>query len=512
MTAPIARTPHEGDYRLEVRDLGPIARANIEFRPLTVFVGPSNTGKSYLATTNYALHQFFARLRNELSYQTLSGLHLREPKVDYLTDPGPMDELDHWLTVLQGGTDWCPPPSSTGTAIRSLVEGAGDVADDLRTELVRCFGVDRIGELIRWPNAQAADVVVDMPRQHDRAGLRYHLRVRRDDLSVAARVSGRDDQLLPGPESRDTVHLMRYMQRTLALGTTHRIDRRDMIRTVMDHLVRTARDKLVMPLGRNAYYLPADRTGVMHSHRVVVSALVQRAALAALRSAADVPILSGVLADFLERLIQMVERPRRTKTDGGERLASRLEETVLAGRIRVESSDAEYPQFLYRPSGWQDDLPLMHASSMVSELASVVLYLRHVVRRGDVLIIEEPESHLHPAMQVEVIRCLADMVRSGIRVIITTHSEWMLDELANIIRSSRIEETHAEAADGDAVALASHEVGTWLFSHEDPTQGVVVKELHLDEAGLYPSGFDDVAVALHNRWAQITDRIEAAPQ
>ena len=63
--------------------------------------------------------------------------------------------------------------------------------------------------------------------------------------------------------------------------------------------------------------------------------------------------------------------------------------------------------FSYQPQGWGEDLPLMNTSSMVSELAPVVLYLRHIVQPGDVLIIEEPESHLHPAMQVEFIRQLA---------------------------------------------------------------------------------------------------------
>ena len=44
---------------IEVTDFGPIAKAKLDLRPLTVFVGPSNTGKSYLATLIYALHRFF---------------------------------------------------------------------------------------------------------------------------------------------------------------------------------------------------------------------------------------------------------------------------------------------------------------------------------------------------------------------------------------------------------------------------------------------------------------------
>ena len=50
----------QGPLELEVSDFGPIVEAKIDLRPLTVFVGPSNTGKSYLAILIYALHRYFS--------------------------------------------------------------------------------------------------------------------------------------------------------------------------------------------------------------------------------------------------------------------------------------------------------------------------------------------------------------------------------------------------------------------------------------------------------------------
>jgi len=130
-----------------------------------------------------------------------------------------------------------------------------------------------------------------------------------------------------------------------------------------------------------------------------------------------------------------------------------------------------------------------------------------MVEPGEVLIVEEPESHLHPAMQVEFIRQIAALVNAGFRVIVTTHSEWLLEELANIVRRSQLPGDRKRKCNGDDVALGSDQVGAWLFEPKRRPRGSVVSEIRLDESGLFPSGFDDVAAALHNDWADISSRI-----
>ena len=58
MSAPIA----QDRFEIEVKDFGPIVHAKVDLRPMTVFIGPSNTGKSYLAILLYALHRVFGTL------------------------------------------------------------------------------------------------------------------------------------------------------------------------------------------------------------------------------------------------------------------------------------------------------------------------------------------------------------------------------------------------------------------------------------------------------------------
>ena len=66
--------------RVEVKDFGPIAKASVELKPLTVLLGPNNSGKSYLALAIYCLHRALysepraSRSRTLLRRRSLEGL------------------------------------------------------------------------------------------------------------------------------------------------------------------------------------------------------------------------------------------------------------------------------------------------------------------------------------------------------------------------------------------------------------------------------------------------------
>lgn len=55
----MGKAKSKSSLELEVKDFGPIVEAKVDLRPFTLFVGPSNTGKSYLAVLIYALHRLF---------------------------------------------------------------------------------------------------------------------------------------------------------------------------------------------------------------------------------------------------------------------------------------------------------------------------------------------------------------------------------------------------------------------------------------------------------------------
>ena len=139
---------------------------------------------------------------------------------------------------------------------------------------------------------------------------------------------------------------------------------------------------------------------------------------------------------------------------------------------------------------------------MVSELAPVVLFLRHIIQPNSVLIIDEPESHLHPEMQVEFTRVLAGAVKAGLRVILTTHSEWVVETVGNLVELWGVPEGRRESLPGGEYALPPEAVGVWLFQEKEGESGSVVTEVERDpDTGVYGVGYDDVAMALNNEWA-----------
>ena len=503
-----------GDYRLEVTDFGPIAKASVDLRPLTVFIGPSNTGKSYLAILMYALHRCFGGPDNYFPPRSIRYLRRDMFYSDVPMDSQTREDVMNWVQGVSLEQALPPLPDSLEKFVRNRLERLSGFDDLLREEICRSFGIDTLAETIRHPNSNnSARITLTVPQKTTVDAVRYCIELTQDDKvgffgEFPSSISFLDEARPPDRDHDELAYFIRHLHRLkVSRAEFDEID--DMTASLVVRLFNSALSSVV----RAAYYLPADRTGVMHSHQVVVSALIQNATTGGLRPSANIPMLSSVLADFLDHLIAMTSRerslPRRARHSQHSDQAKRLERNVLQGTIQMSRTETGYPRFFYRPEGWQEALPLMRSSSMVSELAPVVLYLRYLVRPGDVLIIEEPESHLHPAMQAVFARELAWLVRSGIRVVVTTHSEWLLDQFANLVRLSGLPEDKRKEFPGADEALQPEQFGAWLFKQKRRPKGSVVEELSIDpDAGGLVSDYNEVAEQLYNEWVRIGNRIE----
>lgn len=145
-------------------------------------------------------------------------------------------------------------------------------------------------------------------------------------------------------------------------------------------------------------------------------------------------------------------------------LADLLERGLLGGSIRVD----ENGEMLFHPNESDTGLSLHLASSSVKSLAGLSFYLRHIAGKGQFLIIDEPELNLHPDNQRRVARVLARLVRSGVKVLISTHSDYIIRELNNLIMLSADKDGSVRQRLGydEAETLSPSQVGAYLFDPE----------------------------------------------
>ncbi|MEI6143900.1 MAG: AAA family ATPase, partial [Mariniphaga sp.] len=84
----------------------------------------------------------------------------------------------------------------------------------------------------------------------------------------------------------------------------------------------------------------------------------------------------------------------------------------------------------------KNKLSFHQSSSIVKTLASLVIYLKYEANDNDLVLIDEPELNLHPDNQVKLARIFARLINNGLRLIISTHSDYIVREFNNLIMVS----------------------------------------------------------------------------
>jgi hypothetical protein len=97
-------------------------------------------------------------------------------------------------------------------------------------------------------------------------------------------------------------------------------------------------------------------------------------------------------------------------------------------------------QVFYRPKkerGRNEVLvPVYLSSSSIKSLFLVDFYLSCLAEERGLLIIDEPELNLHPDNQRKMAGLIARLVNSGVKVMVTTHSDYLVREINNRIMLS----------------------------------------------------------------------------
>lgn len=180
--------------------------------------------------------------------------------------------------------------------------------------------------------------------------------------------------------------------------------------------------------------------------------------------------------------VPLPNRATTTSTTLIEALRAWVTDLGLAQDVETENLAALGLALKVKPHGMEDKLPLTSVGVGVSQLLPV-LVLCLLSKPGSVILLEQPELHLHPALQQRLADFFIAISKSGRQLIVETHSEYMLSRLRRRIA----EDPEDQLLDLAKVVFAERDQTTGLstFSNIDLTPYGNITE--------WPKGFFDQA-------------------
>ena len=120
----------------------------------------------------------------------------------------------------------------------------------------------------------------------------------------------------------------------------------------------------------------------------------------------------------------------------------------------------------FTPHGARVKLNMGESASGVRSMLDIGFYLKHMAKRGDMLVVDEPELNLHPKNQRRMARLFARLVNLGIKVFITTHSDYVIKELNTLIMLNHddphLKEIAAREGYDDSELIAAENVKVYV--------------------------------------------------
>lgn len=147
--------------------------------------------------------------------------------------------------------------------------------------------------------------------------------------------------------------------------------------------------------------------------------------------------VSGLYQSYNETLLKL----KKSYTENDEVLYKNLNDMILKvldGRIEYKDN-----KFLYHSNG--EPMPISAAAASVRELAPFELLVEKTNISKDVVLIEEPEAHLHPLKQRLIADVISLMFKAGAHLQITTHSDYFLRRINEFILLNRIKDKTSDS-------------------------------------------------------------------
>ena len=393
------------------KNLGPVDGAELELGDFTIISGRNNTGKTRIVYALYGFMKTFTALVAEKA-ELFCESHFQ--KVARLSTLDIVDKLRS-----EGGVEW-------QVAKEVLMEEQNRLIQDVTREYSD-FGISQVFNTPKseFRNASLeAELRIDLP-----ATGRITLNIRKDlDLSIRYDQGTFSVRLTGTASASDDIVESLMTKSSLERLCTFFFLRDPFERRMKPFILSSARHSIPLFINELDYVRSQVMRAVQQKEDRQNGGADQSSDPLKNVSRYALPIHDNI--DFVRNIPASAEKHNNIP----QNILSGGIEAMMDGRFTSKNGALHFTACGNHKLSF--DIPLHLASSSAWEMSGLYFVLGYFLNGVGLLIVDEPESHLDTANQIQFARLMVRLVNSGVKVLITTHSDYIIREINNLIMLS----------------------------------------------------------------------------
>ena len=239
---------------------------------------------------------------------------------------------------------------------------------------------------------------------------------------------------------------------------------------------------------KNSYYIIAERSDLVTDSKALT------------RRIQDKSYFSKNQIDILSKLYTIDSTQKGEFYD----LGCEFDKEFSGYLVEIKNNEI-YNYITYIDEDTEEEVSSKMLSTSIHEMTLLSIYLKYVVKKDDLLIIEEPEAHLHPKNQRILVKYLVRAVNNGLKVIITTHSDYVIEQFNNFVRLNSINPDNLEEFNYTPKDVLNHEdISIYTFKKESKKQ-FISEKININETGFDEETFAPISEELYDESDKIMD-------
>ncbi len=479
-----AQPPVKINLNIDLENFGPIKKGKIKIKPLTIFVGPNNSGKSYAAMLIHSI------LSSENQINPFNRHYRFSNPLTKMTQLF-NNEIEKIVKKNKGKDSFSIPTNMIKRMCTSLSQDI--FSTNLESAISRNFA-SPINELVNVKYKSAKISVSNSSK--------YNILINKK-LNVKTDLDFNFKYKIKISPKRIGCYIKEEEDKGIITINISKEYAKDFLKDELsDVLIRSISRRLKHDtIPAESHYIPATRSGILQGYNAISASIIKSASFGGIESF-EVPKLTGMVSDFISNIILVPTQPGPFF-----KLAEQFESELLCGHIKLSTrTRGAFPEIIYQSSN--NEIPLHRTSSIISEIAPLSLYLKHIIHPSSLLIIEEPEAHLHPTNQLIFAKYIVKMIRAGLNVLVTTHSVFLLEQLGAFMLASKLEsKTRQKLEFIKDDYLLPEEVSPYVFSQNSENEHNILPIEIDDEVGISQEEFVKVNELLYSESIELQQNL-----